>query len=233
MANQVEQIKQLLNQLNNIKFAFTYIDIQNILLIVERGDVIQADRIPLRTRHYDMANPPILLRNLREKIVQQGGVLERINQIKPVFASDTIDKILANIEIEFLNVIATGYSSLNHLIHRGRPVVQQVPLQPIRHATATRQVVLKKVKTDLTRNDEVCCICDESVCYVETNCKHSYCNCILHQLSKSGTGCPYCRQEITTLTYSQPDQYDAMARLLPIINHGTVKFIEEEEEEEE
>lgn len=50
-----------------------------------------------------------------------------------------------------------------------------------------------------------CCIClgsNSDTCYVDTNCGHSFCNCILHHVVKNGVKCPLCRKAIHTLTYN-------------------------------
>lgn len=46
---------------------------------------------------------------------------------------------------------------------------------------------------------ESCSICLDVNSYIQTNCRHSFCDCIItHCLNK--TSCPICRQEVTNLT---------------------------------
>ena len=64
---------------------------------------------------------------------------------------------------------------------------------------------------------ENCSICfDKS--FIQTNCQHCYCNCILHHLSKNGASCPICRQDITSITYSHNDFYESTLKIAPIFN---------------
>lgn len=64
---------------------------------------------------------------------------------------------------------------------------------------------------------ENCSICfDKS--FIQTNCQHCYCNCILHHLSKNGASCPMCRQDITSITYSHNDFYESTLKIAPIFN---------------
>lgn len=71
---------------------------------------------------------------------------------------------------------------------------------------------------------ETCCICLESESYIQTNCGHVFCNCILQHTSKNGVKCPMCRQELTSLAYSCKTQYDSTSRLGDMLNMGRVSY---------
>ena len=83
--------------------------------------------------------------------------------------------------------------------------------------------VRKNIKVSLRENfqfkcenDDSCSICLESVPYIETNCHHHYCNCILHYISKYNTKCPLCREEINTLTYNNREMHKEATKIFNI-----------------
>lgn len=71
---------------------------------------------------------------------------------------------------------------------------------------------------------ETCCICLESDSYIQTNCGHVFCNCILQHTSKNGVKCPMCRQALTSLAYSCKTQYETTSRLGDMLNMGRVSY---------
>lgn len=71
---------------------------------------------------------------------------------------------------------------------------------------------------------ETCCICLESDSYIQTNCGHVFCNCILQHTSKNGVKCPMCRQELTSLAYSCKTQFESTSRLGDMLNMGRVSY---------
>lgn len=211
-----DQIRQLFQQINRIRFSWTSADMENVLWMNQRGRVVETVHIPAVVPLYNTAQPPMLRVNRWEQIAQQGALLGRINQISPVFSQAAIDLLLRNLEVGFLNDL---FSFSQYELQ----IAQQGPVQsvhPRNHPISIKKVDAQVVKTD------VCCICMESTCYVQTNCNHSFCNCILQHMSKNGPQCPCCRQGVTGLAYSVPEQYDAVIRLLPILRQGAVQFVE-------
>jgi hypothetical protein len=214
-----DQIRQLFQQINRIRFSWTSADMENVLWMNQRGRVVDTQHIPAVVPLYNTAQPPMLRVNRWEQIAQQGALLVRINQISPVFSQAAIDLLLRNLEVGFLNDLFS-FSQYELQIAQS---FQQVPVLSVHPRNQT--ISIKKGNA-LVVKDDVCCICMESTCYVQTNCNHSFCNCILQHMSKNGPQCPCCRQGVTGLAYSVPEHYDAVIRLLPILRQGAVQFVE-------
>lgn len=214
-----DQIRQLFQQMNRIRFSWTSADMENVLWMNQRGRVVETVHIPAVVPLYNTAQPPMLGVIRWEQIAQQGALLGRINQISPVFSRAAIDLLLRNLEVGFLNDLFS-FSQYELQIAQSfqQGTVQSV--HPVNHPISIKKGDAVDVKTD------VCCICMESTCYVQTNCNHSFCNCILQHMSRNGPQCPCCRQGVTGLVYSIPEQYDAVIRLLPILCQSAVQFVE-------
>lgn len=68
--------------------------------------------------------------------------------------------------------------------------------------------ILAQEKKFYKKNECAICLGQTSdICYVKTNCGHSFCNCILHHIMVNGVKCPLCRQNIYSLSYTNAQFY--------------------------
>ena len=84
------------------------------------------------------------------------------------------------------------------------------------------KIVLQGSDDGLTKSPSVpetepCCICLDTATYIETNCHHSFCNCLLHHIAQYNAKCPMCRQDVHTLTYTEAEIYHSTMKLVQCI----------------
>ena len=117
-------------------------------------------------------------------------------------------------------------------------VRQMVPVQPIPVPPTITipqalpkpalKMIFQKVNDPVkssTENKEPCCICMDTEPYIETNCHHHYCNCLLHHITKYNAKCPLCREEIKTLTYNNAEMFNGTKKIIPCIDL-TIEIVE-------
>lgn len=97
-------------------------------------------------------------------------------------------------------------------------IIASVPPPPPPPVKKNIKVYLQENRPFKCENNDSCSICLETVPYIETNCHHQFCNCILHYISKYNTKCPLCREEINTLTYNNKDSHKEATKIFNIKN---------------
>lgn len=227
-------LRMMLNQINRLIHSFTEnnldtsqhtpafsrVTIDFIVSASERGEVIQENQIARIHRVSTVGLPSMnqwAQTHMRIRSYDLKRLIMRINEhIIPVFTMGAIGMSCLNIENKYWN---DWYS---HITVASLPTVAPLP-DITRPFSIYKTISIKKGETVVMEED--CCICMDSNSYIETGCHHVFCNCILHHLVKNGVKCPICRQDITTLLYSQPTQYDSTLRILPLINSGNIRFI--------
>lgn len=201
--------------------AFSRVAIDFIVSASERGEVIEENQIARIHRVSTIGLPSmntLAQTHMRIRSYDLKRLIMRINEhITPVFTMGAIGLSCLNIENKYWN---DWYS---HITVAPLPTVEQIVSLPTQSYPIYKSVSIKKGETVVMEED--CCICMNSNSYIETGCHHVFCNCILHHLVKNGVKCPICRQDITTLLYGQPTQYESTLRILPLINSGNIRFI--------
>lgn len=167
-------------------------------------------------------------RHIRQENIAlaQNNVLEEHNRIHNEERSIRIRSFLRNMGIpnqqQAVSAQQGGITSLAQVAS----LAQAAPLATPPNTKAVIQIGVKP-SNPCEKNTEVletCCICMESDSYIQTNCGHVFCNCILQHVSKNGVKCPMCRQELKSLAYSCKTHYESTSRLGDMINMGRVSF---------
>lgn len=202
---------------------FTQSSIDIIVATSERGGVIQGSQITRIQRRPTVGLPAMhpwahTHMNIRSNNLK--CLMLRINEhITPVFTPEAIQAYCVNIENRYWN-------DWYHTIPGHAPLAPSRPYHPVQAMRPSKRretVSIQKGETAVTEDD--CCICLESKSYIQTNCGHVFCNCILHHFVKNGVSCPMCREAVNTLVYNQPILYEATLRILPLIHSETIHFI--------
>ena len=112
----------------------------------------------------------------------------------------------------------------------GQPTTATATAAATATATAATRLPPTKPQVTITMQPidlsaiETCCICLENDSYIQTNCGHGFCNCILQHTSMNGVKCPMCRQELTSFAYSCKTHYESTSRLGNLLNMGRVSY---------
>jgi hypothetical protein len=219
---------------------FSQSGIDLIVSTRERGEMIEAYQIPRNVVRVSAEGRPFMSvwaqthSSIRSNDLKR--LLMRVNSHIPVFTPEAIDASCVNIENKYWNDWYGSYPGNTHYVTPlprivDRPIVSTIiptvyrsitPPRPVQARVAAVAVSIQKGETEVM--EEVCCICMESQSYIKTNCGHVFCNCILHHLVKNGVKCPMCRQDVATLVYSQPSQYESTLRIWPLISSGNIHF---------
>jgi len=105
-----------------------------------------------------------------------------------------------------------------------QPVVPRYPLTMARESPDTRnddfipfrrQTIPVVYRNDIVKEIEPCCICMNQLPFMQTQCGHSFCSCILTHLHKQSS-CPLCRADITTLGITDLRVYETMKAMNPV-----------------
>jgi len=83
------------------------------------------------------------------------------------------------------------------------------------------QVVFRKRKKGFPGECPICLVRTPTI---RTQCGHCFCRCIFKVCWKPGSVCPYCRQGIRVLEVSDPDLYEIMVLLRPVIQPRLMRF---------
>lgn len=80
--------------------------------------------------------------------------------------------------------------------------------RPILFADCQYVPIKKRLYKWLMREPtELCSICLENKTYIETECSHTFCNCLIIHFNSNGLNCPMCRQNIQRIHYRKTIKY--------------------------
>lgn len=115
-----------------------------------------------------------------------------------------------------------------HLYQEYDPITRMLSIEFV--STQPIVVLQQNPVLDVVYNNprKTCCICLENDTYIETNCKHAFCICIVKHLSKNGVLCPMCRQPVTELNHEDVLHLDKTMEMLPMFAPHAPRFVKGE-----